>query len=236
MYGQKMGPGLDTLGHPYAHLMAALVVAARLAWGLGSGQAAVSHLAQALGPEDWQKWAARLYQRMDRPVPIPTTVRQALELPKDEWEDYMQYCKSVVFADLAVPQELKKLDSIVRSASNHLKDCSDNHDYGLAAGEYLDMPLQRHGAIVSAARHPQDTAPPVETRPLDGDTPCSDGAYIAFWKSRDKSGCVPPDYAALLLTASRLIWVKTAELHRLVVHLEQRCRDVELLIERRTQL
>mmetsp|Transcript_24586 Transcript_24586/g.68438 ORF Transcript_24586/g.68438 Transcript_24586/m.68438 type:complete len:86 (+) Transcript_24586:1418-1675(+) len=76
MYGQKMGPGLDTLGHPYAHLMAALVVAARLAWGLGSGQAAVSHLAQALGPEDWQKWAARLYQRMDRPVPIPTTVRQ----------------------------------------------------------------------------------------------------------------------------------------------------------------
>ena len=38
---------------------------------------------------------------------------------------------------------------------------------------------------------------------------------------------VHSEYAALLIVASRLLWVKAPELHKLVAHLEQSCLEVE---------
>lgn len=58
--------------------MAALLVAARLAWGMdGTGRQAPPDLPQP--PSDWARWAAAKYGQLEGPLPsaIPVNTQQA---------------------------------------------------------------------------------------------------------------------------------------------------------------
>ncbi|KAI7839720.1 hypothetical protein COHA_006524 [Chlorella ohadii] len=97
--------------HPWAHLMAALVVAAKLCYGLDGRNHSVP---SAPPPPAWHDWAQRQARTLASVSAYPLSIQEAAQLDDGGLRAYLQYLQSGLFASFAPPPELESGKAIRR--------------------------------------------------------------------------------------------------------------------------
>jgi len=129
---------------------------------------------------------------------------------------YLKYCKDVPFASADTSEDIKRFSQLVEKAEGQLREP--------APADVTRPPPVAHTAAPSEQREEDEE----DALPLGPDH------YECYWKARRlHAGGMHPDYCAVVVVAAQLLWVDAADLHRLVVNVEQACHAVEQLAAQR---
>ncbi|EIE19513.1 hypothetical protein COCSUDRAFT_83564 [Coccomyxa subellipsoidea C-169] len=98
----------DVFLHPYAHLMAILLVTLKLCCQLD-----IPGEATGQSP-DWQAWARAVVQQSPGPHAYPATALQAAAMSDKGFSTYMDYLRSNVFRDTSIPEGLADIVKAIK--------------------------------------------------------------------------------------------------------------------------
>eukprot|EP00887_Chlorella_sp_A99_P004430 scaffold30.g4430.t1 len=210
----RFGPALaiTVQPHPWAMLMAVLLVSLKLCYGLdGRGREAPPGLPP---PPDWLAWAAAQLPSVGLSSAFPTDADGVLALSGSEFTALVAYLMTVV----APPHRLSARGW--RSTKQHL-DLPAHR--ALAAAALAEPAADAHAAAAKDSAGPGPTRQPLP--PLRAD------AYPFFGvkpPNRALSAVdLPPEYAAALAVASAAAFVTPQALHKLVTELEEHVMAAE---------
>ncbi|KAK9915291.1 hypothetical protein WJX75_007180 [Coccomyxa subellipsoidea] len=181
----------DVFLHPYAHLMAILLVTLKLCCQLDIPGAAPEE-----GPE-WQAWARAVLQHTQGPHAFPATALEAAALSDEDFAAYMEYLRSTVFSETSVPDGLADIIKAVkqRAGLDHKRD---------GAGR---QPASEH----SHKLHVPQIELGIRTETL------YQMACVGEASAEHRLGA---DYVAVLTACAAHLWLQPSFLHRLVCQLE----------------
>ncbi|CAL8468416.1 g7956 [Coccomyxa elongata] len=187
----------DIFLHPYAHLMAVLLVTLKLCCHLDVPAAQPPHA------HDWQAWARAILQRCPGPHSFPATALDAAAMSDEDFGAYVEYLQATVFSGETVPDGLGEIVKAIKQkaisgrsqdGTNHQgrdKSCIPKIEFG---GSGCEAGTSYRMACVT-----------------DASTEHRLGA----------------DYVAVLTACAAHLWLQPSFLHRLVCQLEMNMGKLE---------
>ncbi|CAL5221234.1 g3386 [Coccomyxa viridis] len=183
--------------HPYSHLMAIMIVAIKLVYGLDAEDAQASHSSthQAL---EWQSWADAVVGSSRGPTTFPKTALEASMLNAKEWDSYLRFLRSIALAQTEAGRGLQHITEAARKA------------WGAFQSEALQ-------AVPNAA--PMAELPPLPPR-VYGEVARTPHYRLTSIKDSAKLHSMGPDYAAVVTACAAHLWLQPLYLHKAVLKLE----------------
>ncbi|EFN51697.1 hypothetical protein CHLNCDRAFT_54966 [Chlorella variabilis] len=192
--------------HPWALLMASLVVAAKLCYGVGGGTRSMPGLPL---PPEWADWAPRQLSRLG----------SAAQLDESQFRAYMQYLQRGLLADCGPPPDLETAHQLFQRMALVDGVGAGGVRQGGSAGSGARHALQREADRQQQQQQQQEQ---LQEHRAQQEQPPSH-AYPFFGASvwHKHRGMLPADYVLLLTPCAALVWLVPEALHELVSGLEQ---------------
>ncbi|PRW59254.1 fanconi-associated nuclease 1-like protein isoform X1 [Chlorella sorokiniana] len=246
---QPLRPAL----HPWAHLMAALVVAVKLCYGLDGRDHSVPG---ALPPPAWHDWAQRQARKIASLSAYPLSTPEATQLDDAGLQAYLKYLQDGLFASYAPPPELESVHRLFTQLA--LLPGEDDGGGGSGGGtgavqqqQQQQQQAQQQQQQQQAQQQQQQQAVPQNGRrqdqpeegaqqqqqsqqqqqePLQENHQGGGAPYMFYGTARGKARqkeLFHQEYVALLVACSPLVWLLPEALHDVVSSLEQQMIGAE---------
>ncbi|BDA43636.1 probable TATA box-binding protein-associated factor RNA polymerase [Coccomyxa sp. Obi] len=190
----------DIFLHPYAHLMAVLLVTLKLCCHLDVPAAPA---AQPPHAPDWQAWARAILQRSPGPHSFPATALDAAAMSDEDFGAYVEYLRGTLFSGDSVPDGLGEIVKAIKQKAN--------------SGRSQDG--------TSRQDRERSCIPKIEL----GESSCeAETLYrMACVTNASTEHRLGPDYVAVLTACAAHLWLQPSFLHRLVCQLEMNMGKLE---------
>jgi hypothetical protein len=132
-----------TLLHPWAEVMSLLVMAARLTYGVGSGE---GDAASQPSVRDWLAWAEARLDDMPGLCAYPMAIEEALAMPAPALKLYTQFVRRTVFVNYRAPDELAEYQRTFDTLASTLPVTSRTASTSTVANPVLPLPAEMPAA------------------------------------------------------------------------------------------
>ena len=219
----------QTADHPWAHVMALLLLAAKLLYGLdGRPRPLLPHLPPP--PRDWVEWGRAALGAGPGASGHPLSTEAALELSDPGFERYMQYLRTTVFGAFQPPDDLREHRALFQGLALGPAAPSAAAAAAAAAGGGDDLPLQPQQPQTQQPQTQQQQQQQQQPRtrgrqptadearpagqPAAAAPDASPPAVLACTFFGTTPEVLPPDYAAVLAACAAHVWLTPQSLQK----------------------
>ena len=125
--------------HPWGEVMTLLVMAARLTYGVGSGE---DDAASRPSARDWLAWAEARLDDMPGLCAYPMAIEEALAMPAPALKLYTQFVRRTVFVNFRAPNELAEFQRTFDTLASTLPATSQAASPRAADDAVLPLPAE----------------------------------------------------------------------------------------------